>query len=559
MLTRTSLFHARSRTVTTVIAAFALAIGGGLIGAVVLGVAPARAAQSEDCPPSGVYPPIGNLPPAFTDNNIAVYAGHDFAATGEAAESEGVLVAMHDATFDKNAGGSTIFNVGTVGVGSQIAPAPGSVMLAVGNDLRVTAPTHIDVGAGLVPGGAVDVGGSINADAQIETSGATVSQGVGTAATAPYNSFGTTIRAASSALAGEPDTHPAALSVPSATFTGDGTSQQQVFSVTAEQLAAVTEIHFSDIPDGSSVVINVTGGPNATFSPTYFSDNGTRADDFQSPLFARLATRTLWNFVDATSVNIGGTSQVLGSILAPSASATITASTNGRVYVGQDIAMSGAGNELHNYPWNGNEEFGCVPVAPSSAFGTFSIAKTLDDPNGAYVGTRAFDIAWSCSTDGYLDGETVAGTSHGIVSVRPGDSAVTPATDDGPLVFPAGTACSVTEESPTAQKGDFDDDAYGWGVPTIAPASFVVGTDTTVAVTVTNHVTHETTPSPTPSTPTTSAPSTPDTSTPSASGRDAALADTGSNIVPTLGVALAAVLVMLGGAVALGMSRRRHA
>ena len=66
----------------------------------VLAAAPAAAATGECAP--GFLPGPGT--PAendmWTDDNVAVFAGGDFVADGGAAESEGLLVAMGDATFD---------------------------------------------------------------------------------------------------------------------------------------------------------------------------------------------------------------------------------------------------------------------------------------------------------------------------------------------------------------------------------------------------------------------------------------------------------------------------
>ncbi|MET4224579.1 hypothetical protein [Oerskovia enterophila] len=63
-----------------------------LTGAVALGAGPLAApaaAQLPMCPAPGEMPGIGNTP-AFTDSNIAVYAGGNYSATGTAAESEGL-------------------------------------------------------------------------------------------------------------------------------------------------------------------------------------------------------------------------------------------------------------------------------------------------------------------------------------------------------------------------------------------------------------------------------------------------------------------------------------
>lgn len=372
----------------------------GLIATVALVAIPPAvqraAAEIGECP-EGTIPGPGNSNPVWTDQNVAIYAGADFQVRQAAAEAEGLVVVGGDASFDKATGGR--FNVGWVGVGSAVVPEPGSTMLAVGGDVSVGATTVLDVGAnafdgGQLLGGDVQIGGVSIPDyeatgARYELNNGTLTQGLGPDAIARWSSWGSEIATESANFAALPPTGTPAVGIP-LTFTGDGTSATQVFEIGAVTLSGSPEIEFVNIPDGAAVIINVTGGP-VTWAPNYFAEEGVRADDPASPLFGVLSARTMWNFVDATSVHIAGSSQVLGSILVPHANPDpsqptlrVTASTNGRLYTNGTILMDGVGNEHHNYPWV-DAPFECIPVISPEEPGSITVSKVLSPEDAALL------------------------------------------------------------------------------------------------------------------------------------------------------------------------------
>ncbi|WP_169580761.1 MULTISPECIES: choice-of-anchor A family protein [Microbacterium] len=431
---------ARRKTVALA-AAMGLILGGGLV-ALPPSVEPAAAAIGE-CP-EGTIPGPGNTNPVWTDQNVAVYAGGDFQVRGAAAEAEGLVVVQGDASFDKAAGGR--FNVGWVGVGSGVTPLPGTTMLAVGGDVSVGASTVLDVGAnafdnGQLRGGDVQVGGVTIPDyeatgANYELNNGTLTQGLGAAAVAPWSSWGTLLADESADFAAATPTGTVTAGA-LLTFTGDDSSPTQVFEVAAATLAANPALGFAGIPDGASVVVNVTGGP-VTWAPNYFAEDGVRADDPASPLFGVLAARTLWNFVDATSVHIAGSSQVLGTVLVPGASGDptqptlrVTASTNGRLYTNGTLLMDGVGNEHHNYPWV-DAPFDCIPVTAPVEVGSITIEKILSADDQALLppGTTFHGLVTCTPADG---GELVVEWE-----VAPGETT----TVDG---LPVGAPCEATE------------------------------------------------------------------------------------------------------------------
>ncbi|MFT4259300.1 choice-of-anchor A family protein [Microbacterium sp.] len=367
---------ARSKRVLGTVMVTAGVLAAGAFGS----LTPAQAAigscptSEEIASPGTIESPTGTRE-IFTDNNVAIYAGRNFTASASSAEVEGVLVVGGDATFDMTPPRG--FNIGTVGVGSGVVPSPGSPMLVVGGDLVATTGNSIDVGAnvgGFVGGGDVRVGGvssPVAPSAQFKTNGGDLTTGMGTAALDGYENFGSVITSTSASHAGKTPTGTVTNTVNGLTLTFAGTGAlEEVFTVTAEQLTASKEIKFTGIGDSASVIINVTGGP-VDWAPNYFSDDGVRVDlaDGTQNGFGAVATRTLWNFTDATSVHLGGSSQVLGSILVPGVNPdptqptlSFTASTNGRLYTNGSILMQGVGNEHHNYPFR-TSPLECRPTA----------------------------------------------------------------------------------------------------------------------------------------------------------------------------------------------------
>lgn len=221
------------------------------------------------------------------------------------------------------------------------------------------------------------------------------------------------------------------------TFNGDNKSSMQYFNLPASMLSGNQGIsfEFTNIPEKASVVINVTGANNGTIS---FHNgwrvwwNGkdvsdgyrTKADDGVKKAYAHAAQAVMWNFVDASKVQILGgqgtgtltvknvqkvdinqhqatangtynnvitnddpAAAFLGSIMVPNGSLESHVSTNGRVWVGQDFSMYNPESstiridndylktsegkttsvinmdqERHNLPWNGSVTSECSVI-----------------------------------------------------------------------------------------------------------------------------------------------------------------------------------------------------
>lgn len=208
------------------------------------------------------------------------------------------------------------------------------------------------------------------------------------------------------------------------TFKGDNTSMQQVFTIDASELSNTynneyyrgVDFAFEGIPDGASVVVNVTGSSNIEFHNGWrFWWNGTEISRYyetrysgtaEGKAYATASQSVIWNFVDTQSLTIRGgiagedrvdwrydgaatgakwtdddpAAAMIGSILVPKGSFDDHVTTNGRVYVGVDFSMNspkvaaqfGEGNsasvidmdqERHNFPWSGTYTPGGSAVA----------------------------------------------------------------------------------------------------------------------------------------------------------------------------------------------------
>lgn len=198
------------------------------------------------------------------------------------------------------------------------------------------------------------------------------------------------------------------------TFTGDGTSMQQVFTIAGSELSNLkdgvyyrgVDFKFTNVPEDASIVVNVTGaGPVEFHNGWRFWWGDTEisrgyesnADKDLRAKYSLASQSIMWNFVDTTSLTIRGgiagegrsdwgngggdgrwtdddpAAAMLGSILVPNGSFDDHVTTNGRVYVGEDFMMNNPkiaynftnleGNsasvidmdqERHNFPWSGS-------------------------------------------------------------------------------------------------------------------------------------------------------------------------------------------------------------
>jgi choice-of-anchor A domain-containing protein len=324
------------------------------------------------CP--GPYPPVGNGSFAGRDNGVNVFVGGTMRVTGSAAEAEGRVVVGGDFTLRKTSG-SSIYNVGVAGVGSRVPPPDGADFLTVGGDLTVAGTQRLDA-VGDSGGGVVRHAGSVTGT----VAGTLVHD---PAVMKPYAGLREELTAASRCYArvdGAPRTATGTVVNQGyqTLFTGDGKSALQVFTLTADIAGpggGPQGITFEGIPDGATVLVNLTGGPR-----TISTYSGTLDDN--DPL-NRLRSRLLWNIPDATTVTLTGSGQFQGSVLAGNPDGTTTMTLpggNGRFFTAGHLvhgssAGPGSGQEFHAYPFTGDLP-SCSKPEPTTTSSTAPTAST---------------------------------------------------------------------------------------------------------------------------------------------------------------------------------------
>ncbi|WP_327383147.1 MULTISPECIES: choice-of-anchor A family protein [unclassified Streptomyces] len=348
-----------------------------------------------DCPDP--YPAIGtDGVPQGRDNGVNIFAGGDFRVRGRASEAEGRLVVLGDFDQDKQAGGDSRYNVGIVGAGSRVPPPVGADFLATGGSVTVASGERL-----LADGGVVRYAGSVEGT----VTGRPVRD---PAAITPYAGLRDRLSAASQCYARvdgqpRPATGAAVNNGYETLFTGDGSSALQVFNVDANLVGnggGQQGIRFTRIPATATVLVNVLG---ATRTISTYS-GGIQDTD---PLNA-YRDRLLWNFPDATTVNLTGGGQFQGSFLMGQQSSETTVTLpgiNGRFFTTGSVThgsstTGGGGQEFHAYPFNGDlPECG----GPAPVTGTVSVLKR-DTGTGTALQGAHFEL-WreTNGTDGLQD------------------------------------------------------------------------------------------------------------------------------------------------------------
>ncbi|WP_211240437.1 choice-of-anchor A family protein [Haloglycomyces albus] len=299
----------------------------------------------DECPDTWPDPNNGTV--SGYDENVNIFVGGDYDVRGSAAEAEGRIVTLGSFDLNKDPGGSSIYNVGIVGVGSRVPPPDESPYLIVGEDISTAPGQSIKAEEG-DHWGEVLYGGTLDGEVEPEQSPRQDS-----AAVDPYRDLREQLEIASDCYAREDGDQRTATGDVVVTqpdrvmFSGDGTSELQVFNIN-EQLPNNAYIEYENIPENATVLINVFGD-DVTIDTSQFA-----------PSAIPFRQRTLWNFPDASSVNLTGTSQFEGSVLVGNPDSTTTVSVpgvNGRFYTAGSLTHTSSGmtgTELHSYPFDGD-------------------------------------------------------------------------------------------------------------------------------------------------------------------------------------------------------------
>ena len=415
------------------------------------------------------------------DGNVSVLVGGNLTVRGSAAGAEGVVVAHGDAIFARETPGT--YELGVTGSGSQVPAYPGSDMLVVGGNLAGDAATHLDLGQTI--GGDAAVGGGVAPGTDIDLHGGRVDPAVPDV-TGPYDDLLGALGPKSAELAAQPSNGSVEISDTAITLTGDGVNPTQVFTIDGATLGAGESgagrsLQLLGVPEGAVVVVNLTGPVVDLDIDSLLKADGTVIDPQADRAFVELTTHLMWNAPGATTVDIGGQSQLPGSLLVPTAPSTTTLAgpgTNGRVLVAGDLVHTGAG-QLHSYPFLGDQELRCTNEV--AHLGTLRLDVQVEDPGKVVDPDRYFQGTFSCKLSG--------------VDVTPRDDTwlLRAGADERTLSdrIPVGAICTVTEQlqAPPAAK-------WTWDAPVYQPEKVKVAKRDPRAVVVINRAVAAPTPPP---------------------------------------------------------------
>ncbi|MGW5943077.1 choice-of-anchor A family protein [Streptomyces celluloflavus] len=478
-----------------------------LVGAVIAATLGAFAALAFAAPlPGGLGPCLGSQCPgsyqdphsggiAGRDENINIFVGGDYRVGGSAAEAEGKIVTLGDFSMNKTSG-SSIYNVGVVGVGSRVPPPNGSDFLTVGGNLTVAEGQRLLAEEGRASG-VVKYAGTL--------SGTVSPRAVHDPdAAAPYLGLRPELTSSSACYAhaggaGRPATGTAVNQGYQTLFRGDGTSPIQVFNVDfdiAGRNGGDQGITFEGIPAGATVLVNMLG-ESRTIST--FIGHDLRP--------AGIRERLLWNFPDATQVTIKGSAQFQGAVLVGQPGSRTTVSVpgmNGRFFTAGSLDhISSSGSEFHGYPFNGDlpecgEEPTPTPTEPTVTPTEPTVGPTEPTvtPTEPTVGPTEPTVTPTEPTVGPTE-PTVTPTEP---TVGPTEPTVTPTE---PTVGPTEPTVTPTEPTvgPTEPTVTPTEPTVGPTEPTVTPTEPTVG-PTEPTVTPTEPTVGPTEPTVTPTEPT---------------------------------------------------------
>lgn len=169
----------------------------------------------------------------------------------------------------------------------------------------------------------------------------------------------------------------------------------------------------------------------------------------------------MWD-LSAVTGNVSVTAaqaRIDGSIYAPEADITVTASPLDGQIVGRNVTTGGG--EVHSFFFAG-------AISCDAQDGTFRIRKTLEGIDPSALEGSTFAVNYTATTP---DGEELEGSYE-----LPADGSWVPAGEQ----FPTGTVVDFEEIPPASVPG------YEWAAPVIAPDPLVIAAGATAEVVVTN-------------------------------------------------------------------------
>ncbi|MEJ6007825.1 DUF5979 domain-containing protein [Paucibacter sp. AS339] len=362
-------------------------MAAGLLGPAGNAQAANLGSQTSACVGSGCpasYPQVnacGALGSNGYDEGYSIVTGGNMTVT-VGSEAEGRIYVGGSLILSP----SRFYNLIAVGAGTCIVPRNSSVTGQPG----LVVGSNIDVGAGSTL--ALD-GLSLAVDAKVggvkTGSGAITSGGsISYSTLVPSSPVDfATLRSNSAYWAGLTANGSTTNQFGTLTFRANDSASLQVFTLAAG--VSGVAVDFSAIPANATVLINVTASGAVTINTNNFLEN---LGAFSSSLTRRI----VWNFANASQVNISGTAQFKGSIIVPNGSLTqAVPGTNGRLIVAGDLVQNSSGSEFHNYDFAGD-----LPNPPSPASLVFSKAYSGDTSPSKVSSQPSISVRAVCSSSG---------------------------------------------------------------------------------------------------------------------------------------------------------------
>lgn len=302
-------------------------------------------AYTGECFPTITNLDLNDLPPR--DDSISVFVGGNYLGK-RGAEVEGTMVVLGNLQVNKYGPGNFV----SVGAGTHVHPNSGGDCIIVGGNLKAYRNIQVfnqdsSMYCDIVYKGSGSnthkwkTNGRVRKDQNFDLS--------------HYEEMKKVLSKKSQFWKTLPDNSHAAKSWSTSTFTCNSSDDISVFNIDRnehEVLDQCSGITFSNSCEGKTILINVLGSGEINIKAagmTFKGKSGFGPNGFSTCLSESI----LWNFPDASQVNIGyeGTSEFHGSVLVGGNLKLQTSGHSGRTMVLGHLTQDYGGSEFHAYQY----------------------------------------------------------------------------------------------------------------------------------------------------------------------------------------------------------------
>jgi len=290
------------------------------------------------------------------DDSVAVLVGGNYRVE-KGAEIEGKIVVLGDFTIESNA---RFWYLVRAGVGSQVVPNNGEPAILVGGDLDIQIPNVSFMESSVAYGNIVHKGSNLGPGPIIISPSSVIQDS--SVNLGEFEEAFCDVREKSEYWATLPNTGIITEEgFESIVFSAGSDDCVQVFNVDSDRLALSfgRKVIFDNSMAGKTILINVAADSDGNASIGNLADfedpSGRKGFNFGSDSTAKI----LWNFYNATDVNLGcgvnGNGELRGSLIIPTPCSNVEfcfPGHSGRVIVAGDLTQNYIGSEFHNYEFD---------------------------------------------------------------------------------------------------------------------------------------------------------------------------------------------------------------